>query len=56
MWKEFYEFVRQVISLTRKVEQNQNDIAELRQELKEVSLAVKEMRDVLQRVAYECSL
>ncbi|MEO0248544.1 MAG: hypothetical protein ABIN58_03160 [candidate division WOR-3 bacterium] len=53
MWKSLHEFAKQILNLTHRTEQNQQEIAELRQQLKEVASAVEEIKDTVQRLIYE---
>jgi hypothetical protein len=46
MWKQLYEMVRQLLTLTRETQENKGEIKELRQELRRLS-------EVVQRLAYE---
>ena len=46
MWRQFYDYAKQLMGLAEKTEKNIADIKEIRQELKELTAAV-------QRLAYE---
>ena len=40
MWKQIYDYGKQLFTLTQKTERNQQEIQELRQEVKELTSAV----------------
>jgi len=44
MWKRFFEVMRQVILLTDKTERNANDIAKLQESMKDLTLALEQLR------------
>ncbi len=49
MWREIYDYGRQVLSLAKTTEQNQEEIEELRQEVKELTAVVQRMAFEFQR-------
>ncbi len=46
MWKQFWDLVSRVFLLTQETEKNKKDIAEMRQEIKNMSAAIE-------RIIYE---
>lgn len=44
MWKQIYEFAKDVVLLNREIQQNKEDIKEVRQELREVRGEVRDLR------------
>lgn len=43
MWKQIYEFGKQLFTLTERTEQNQQGLKEMRQELDELTTAVHQL-------------
>jgi archaellum component FlaC len=51
MWREIYDYGKQLLSLARTTEQNQEDIEELRQEIKELTAVVQRLAFEFQRLS-----
>lgn len=43
MWREIYDYGKQLIGLAKATEQNQEEIQDLRQEVKELTAAVQRL-------------
>ena len=53
MWKQFLEFSKQVIALTRKSQQHESDIKEVQQELKDLTKEVRALAQAIQEIKWE---
>jgi chromosome segregation ATPase len=50
IWRKIYDFGKQLFALTQKTENNQKEIAELRQEVKDLTAAVQHLYYEFQRL------
>ena len=50
VWQKIYDFGKQLFSLTQKTERNQQEVAELREEMKELTTAVQHLYYEFQRM------
>lgn len=57
MWKNIFEILRQILTLTEKTQKNTADIKDLREELKNFSTETKtefqNLRSAIERLAFE---
>ncbi len=53
MWKQFLDFSKQVIALTRRSQQHETDIKEVRQEMKELRDELRALTKVVQQIQWE---
>jgi chromosome segregation ATPase len=49
MWEKIYEFARQLLALRSQVEQNTQDIKELRRDFKELTAIVQKLANTVER-------
>jgi predicted RNase H-like nuclease (RuvC/YqgF family) len=50
MWRQLYDYGKQLLTLTQRTERNQQEIQELRQEVKELTAAVQHLYYEFQRM------
>lgn len=53
MWKQLLELGKQIVSLTRKTQQHEGDIKELRQEMKEMRQELRALSQTVQQIQFE---
>lgn len=53
MWKEFFEYAKQVFALHQETQKNKASIQALQDDLKEARQEIKELTDAVRRLAYE---
>ncbi len=53
MWKQIFEFAKDIVLLNREIQQNKEDIKEVRQELKEVCGEIRDLRTENQQLREE---
>jgi len=53
MWPKVLEYFGRLLTLSQKVQQQDEDLKELRQEMKAVNQRIDQLAEALQRVAFE---
>lgn len=53
MWKQFFEFIKEALLLTRETQQNKADIKDAREEIRDLKNQLQNLTLLVQRLSFE---